>query len=145
MKILLIVLMFPFVANCQGYFDAGYSASISHKKLNSGIYFGAGKELGNFSLGFNVDCLDLNYKNNYAVAAADFRYNYGKYFISVQPGKVLYQDSKDGVKGTYSYSGMVGVKFLFFSVAAGYQNTGFKIPNEVRSGTFKMMAGISLK
>lgn len=145
MKILFLLLILPFTAFGQGYFSAGYSASLPNKKLSSGVYFGAGYQPGAVSFGFQIDCMDLNYKNNFGMASADIRYNYGKAFLSGQFGKVLYEDSKAGVKGTYSYSGMLGYKYWLLTIAAGYQNTGFKAYGvEGRAGFFKAMIGIEL-
>lgn len=143
MKILLILLLVPSIAFSQWYATANFTSTVSHKKMYQGFNFGAGYKVSNYSGGFLVEGLDIS-NSKYGIAALDLRYYLSRFFVSLQPGKVLYEQDK--VKGSFSYTGLIGFNLSFLTVSAGYQNVGFTYAgSNSRSGAFKANIGITVK
>lgn len=143
-RLLSIFLLFSIISNAQeGYATVGYSPLVSKGNLTHGGYFGAGSIIGKYSVGFNVDINRIG-EGDYWVPAIDLRRWVGKYFISLQPGWVLYNKEVNHitVKGGFAATAMVGMKVKFLSFGAGYQNVGFKSQGETdRVGGLKVALG----
>lgn len=128
----------------QGYGNLGYSLNYSDKTAYHGFAFGAGGIVDEkYGIGFNADFILGSFK--YAIAAADLRYYYNQFYLSLQPGYILYDKTINHVKtrGSFSGTALIGYTWKMLNVSAGYQNNSFKTLGEVsRSGGLKLNIGI---
>lgn len=143
-KLLAAVMIISINISAQGYGNLGYSMNYTNKIASHGFAFGAGGILNEtYGLGFNADFILGNFK--YAIAAADIRYYHNQFYLSLQPGYILYDKTINHVKtrGSFSGTALIGYTWKIINVSAGYQNNSFKTLGEVsRSGGLKLNIGI---